>query len=407
MKYRLFLSTKKTNPQGYAPIYFRIFLNGKEVDKSTGCYIQPSEFERKTKRVFGNTHQVLEINSKLNKICHLLDELSKQQLTFSASFKRIERVFNEAGTKCGGFNFVDVFKEYLTFTKTKVDSGFDDAIKLQTYRKQEFMFENIKSFLEYINLLEIESFQVDQALMNQFMYWSRQVNKHSVAHSNKQIRLIKAVIKFGVENGYCKSSNIFGVKLKNEVKPIVYLNQGQLTQLEKINLCGHKLEKIKDVFLFQCYTGFSYIDLEHYSKDWITADLKGNLFIRYYRGKNEKLCLVPLQQEAKQILDKYNHCLPVISNQKYNQNLKLLGTLLNFDIELTTHIGRKTCGSILLNKGVSIFTVKTILGHSSVKTTETHYAELNESGILGDMQQASNIHLADNLEDKSQLKMFA
>lgn len=406
MKYRIFLSTKKTNPQGYAPLYFRIFLNNKEIDKSTGNYILPIEFERQTKRVIGTSPQAQAINARLNKLCHYLDELAGQNIGLIAAQKSIDKIFNQVDAKSAGFNFVDVFREYLSFIKARVNSGFEDAIKETTYKKNEFMFNNIKSFLEYANRKGIECHLVDQSLMVSFMQWSRVIKKHKTAHVNKQIRLIKSVIKFGSEQGYSKTSNIFGIKLKNEIKPIIYLNQEQLESLEKINLCGHKLERIKDLFLLQCYTGLSYVDLVSYSKDWVTSDLKGNLFIRYFRGKNDKLCIVPLQTEASMILKKYDHKLPVLSNQKYNANLKLLGTLLNYDFDLTTHVGRKTCGSILLNSGVSIFTVKTILGHSSVKTTESHYAELNESGILTDLQNASNINLANTRTGYNQIKMF-
>lgn len=394
MKHRIFLSTKKTTNLGKAPIYFRILLDDNQViDKSTSIYVLPAEFERSTKRIIGNHVQANQINSKLNMLSYQLDELAKQNLSKSVATKKIDLIFSGDTKNALKFTFLMVFTEFLKNLKQRIDNGFDDTIKIETFRKNEFIFNNIKSYLLETNNQDLYCHQIDQDFAKGFMNWSRHIKKHSIAHINKQIRLIKCVIRYGVDYGYSSVSNILSIRLKNETKPILFLSNKQFTDLQKLNLGGSKLERIKDLFLLQCYTGLSYMDLDNLSLNSITQDQDGNLFLNYLRGKNGKLAIVPLTTEAFEILNKYKFNLPVLSNQKYNQNLKLIGLMLDLPFELTTHIGRKTCGSYLVNSGVNIFTVKTILGHSSVKTTESHYASMNHAGIGAELK-SNKINLA-------------
>lgn len=76
--------------------------------------------------------------------------------------------------------------------------------------------------------------------------------------------------------------------------------------------------------------------------------------------------------------------MPAISNQKYNSYLKEVGEILGFKTKITTHIGRKTFGTIALNDGYSIESVSKMLGHSNIKTTQAHYAVVLKKRIVGD-----------------------
>lgn len=404
--YNIYLSTKRANDEGLAPIYIRFKMLGKEFEKSTGLRVLPNHFDRTRKRIIGSNRNVQLVNEKLNTICVHLDELAKEEQTYNAYKKNIDRICKFSGdNKSITFSSLKVL--YLESLKERINNNLADSILEISYKKNQFLAKTINNYLVENKKLLLPCLAMDKHEIKCLMDWAMGVKNYSKSHTNRLVKFVKSIINFGSNEGYCIKTNAMCVKLKHEVKKIVYLKNDELEKLAKFNFCGHKLERIRDLFLIQCLTGLSYIDLDNFSKDWIYTDIKGNLFLKYYRGKNGKLCIVPVQYEAEKIFRKYKYKLPKISNQKYNQNLKLLGILLNFDFELTTHVGRKTCGSVLLNSGVSIFTVKTILGHSSVKTTETHYAELNESGILGDIQQASNIQLANNLIDHSQLKMFA
>ncbi len=406
LTYNLLLSSKRINENGQAPIYVRFCLFKKMFDRSTGIFIEPNQFERNTKRVMGKTKAADNANNKLNIICFELNQLTKRTLSKGAYLLAIKKIIDSANDHQMLDNMITVTHYYMQHLSRKIGSGLSDEIKPVSYKKNEFLSKCIINYIKESHLEETAASQFDQEEVRKFMTWCKEVKTFSLGHTNKLTKFIKSVLRYGSIEGYCAQTTALTVRLKNEVKPIVYLKQDQLSSIKKLNLCGHKLERTRDLFLFQCYTGFSYVDLGQFKKEWITGDLFGNLFIKYMRGKNGKLAIVPVQHEALELLKKYDYKLPVISNQKYNANLKLLGLLANFDFILTTHVGRKTCGSNLLNKGVGIYTVKTILGHSSVKTTEAHYAELNESGIITDMRQASGITLAKATVYSNQVEMF-
>jgi integrase len=105
------------------------------------------------------------------------------------------------------------------------------------------------------------------------------------------------------------------------------------------------------------------------------------------RAKTDVQFVIPVLPVAKQILERYNYQLPVISNQKYNQWLKLLGELINKPT-LTSHIARHSFATLLLNSGVDMKTISRTLGHSSMKVTEKIYATMNSQTVVDNIRKA-------------------
>jgi len=157
---------------------------------------------------------------------------------------------------------------------------------------------------------------------------------------------------------------------------------------------NEKLSTVRDVFVFQCYTGLAYIDVFQLKKSDITKDEEGNLWIRTNRQKTDANITIPLLPKAIEIMEKHKDhpacigkdvVLPVRSNQKMNEYLKEIASLCEIS-ELNTHKARRTFGStVTLGNGVPIHVVKEMLGHHSVKQTE-EYALTEEESIKTEMQ---------------------
>ena len=141
------------------------------------------------------------------------------------------------------------------------------------------------------------------------------------------------------------------------------------------------LEKVKDVFLFQTYTCLSYTDLKNFNTKNI-QEVNGMKVYTGSRNKTNKPFTVPLLPVALSILDKYNYKLPVISNVKYNEYLKIVAQAANIDKPLSSHWARHTGATLLLNKGIPMQIVSKICGHSSIKITEQIYAKLLDETIV-------------------------
>jgi site-specific recombinase XerD len=151
-----------------------------------------------------------------------------------------------------------------------------------------------------------------------------------------------------------------------------------------------RLEKVRDVFLFCCFTGLSYIDVKNLAAENIRTLFDGKLWITGKRGKTDESYNVPLLEIPKTILEKYRNTLPddrllpVINNQNTNAYLKEIGELCGIKKKLTFHLSRHTFATLTLSKGVSMESVSKMLGHANIKTTQI-YARITGEKIGNDM----------------------
>lgn len=154
-----------------------------------------------------------------------------------------------------------------------------------------------------------------------------------------------------------------------------YLTPEEFAQFRKAVMPTDRLEKVHDLFIFQCYTCLSYTDLRAFDAKKI-QEKDGKRFYFGLRGKTKIDFTIPILKEAQAILDKYKGKLPIISNVKYNKYIKEVVALAGIDKPVTTHWARHTGATLLLNAGVPMQTVSKVCGHSSIKMTEKIYAKL-------------------------------
>src|SRR6185437_3447713 len=155
-----------------------------------------------------------------------------------------------------------------------------------------------------------------------------------------------------------------------------------------------RLSQVRDIFLFSCFTGLAYADLQKLRRSEISTGIDGGKWIFTRRQKTDTASRIPLLPTAQQILEKYldhplcrnDKVLPILSNQKMNQYLKEIADVCHIDKYLTFHIARHTFATtITLSNGVPIETVSKMLGHRNLKTTQ-HYAKILDRKVSNDMQ---------------------
>lgn len=160
-----------------------------------------------------------------------------------------------------------------------------------------------------------------------------------------------------------------------------YLSYDEFIKVRDAKMPTQSIEKMRDLFVFQCLTGLAYADLAAFDASSIT-DNNGISFVSGNRLKTGMSYCTVLLPDALAILKKYNGVLPIVSNVQYNLRLKIVADAAGIDKPIASHWGRRTCGMILLNKGVSIETVAKVLGHSSIRITESVYAKLLDETIV-------------------------
>jgi len=175
-----------------------------------------------------------------------------------------------------------------------------------------------------------------------------------------------------------------------------FLTLEELRKIQNKKIQILRLELVRDIFVFACYTGLSYADIPKLNASHIQTGNDGNVWIIIDRSKTESRCRIPLLPIANDILKRYenhpvvvtaNRLLPVYCNQKMNSYLKEIASICEIQKNITMHVARHTFAtSVTLSNGVPIETVSKMLGHSSLKTTQI-YAKIVDSKISTDMNQ--------------------
>lgn len=221
----------------------------------------------------------------------------------------------------------------------------------------------------------------------------------------KYIRNFRKIVNIAVANDWLQKDPFinYNVKLKEVIREPLTKEELQILETKELPIA--RLEEIRDVFVFCCYTGLSYVDVERLTKDDLQNGIDGNKWIFTYREKTKTKTNIPLLPKAKEIIKKYEHnieckitgrLLPVKSNQKTNAYLKEIAVICGIEKNLTFHMARHTFATtVTLTNNVPIETVSKILGHKNIRTTQI-YAKIVDSKVSKDMNT-----LMDILEKKS------
>ncbi len=199
---------------------------------------------------------------------------------------------------------------------------------------------------------------------------------------NKEIQRLKKLIKVAVAEGYLDKDPFLLYRSRGVNKEIVFLSVDELKQLETYEFSQPRLQQVKDWFIFSCYAGLAYNELNRLSKKHIIKGFDGKLWIEMIREKTQKNISVPLLPKGNQLIDKYadfnsEEVFNVCSNQRYNSYLKEIASILGINKRLTTHTARKTFAStVLLYNDVPMEIVSESLVHSSISITEDSYGKV-------------------------------
>lgn len=174
-----------------------------------------------------------------------------------------------------------------------------------------------------------------------------------------------------------------------------FLTQVEIDTIYKKEFKIKRLEQVRDVFIFCCYTGLAYIDVKKLSENNILKDMDGDSWIKINRKKTNTISKIPILPIAQEILDKYKDdpiglnsgkLLPVLSNQKMNAYLKEIGDVGGVKTQLNSHLARHSFAKIALVNGLPVETLSKVMGHKSLNMT-LHYAKLIDSKMSSDVKK--------------------
>ena len=239
-------------------------------------------------------------------------------------------------------------------------------------RLEEFGRFVVFADLSYERLLEFDAYLRKSIQSSPTLY-----KRHS---------LFKGYINEAMKRGLCKSNPYDFFKMqKGKSKDPVFLTSEEVERIKSLKADIDKIDKARDLFIFQCYTGMAYIDMQNFARSDIQT-VEGREVIRSNREKTDESFVLLFLPEAKAVAEKYDYDFPKISNQKYNDFLKLVAASAGVTKNLTSHVARHTFATYLINKGIPIESVSRALGHATIRQTQ-HYARMLGKKVIDDMSR--------------------
>ena len=220
------------------------------------------------------------------------------------------------------------------------------------------------------------------------MYFDEYLRKKGIRQTTifSYHRLLHTYINDAIRHAFISYDPYISLSYKRgESKNGRFLTEEEFKVIRDVELPNKSLRNIRNLFVIQCLTGLSYSDIMSFDFSTVKVDEKGNYYINEKRNKTGVEYCTVLMPDVMKIVNSYNGKLPRYSNQQYNQRLKLVAHYAGIDKEIASHWGRRTCGMLLLNKGVSMEIVSKVLGHSSIRTTEAVYAKILPKTVVSEI----------------------
>jgi integrase len=208
------------------------------------------------------------------------------------------------------------------------------------------------------------------------------------------IKKLKKIVRQCVANDWLDKDPFMSYKIKLRDTHRQFLTLDELQIVENKDFSTDRLNHVRDIFIFSCYTGLAFSDVEKLTSLDIVIGIDGEKWIYTTRTKTDTDSKIPLLPEAQRLIEKYsdktrqninNRLFPLMSNQKMNAYLKEIAGCSGINKDLTFHCARHTFATtVTLTNGVPIETVSKMLGHKSIRTTQ-QYAKIVDRKVSNDM----------------------
>jgi site-specific recombinase XerD len=382
-----FVKKSKIKANGTAPIYLRITIDGKPKEIASKRYIQPVKWDNKLQKVSGSSDEVKSLNLYLKtleqQVCDAHHTLMKDKTITTASSLKTKL----QGTEQRARMLVPIFQEHNDKVETLVGQEFAPGT-LERYKT------SLKHTIEFIqwkySVSDIDIKDIDHAFITEYEFFLRSVRKCANNTAVKYIKNFKKIIKLCISNGWLDKDPFVNYKAKIREVEREFLSQEEIQTIYEKVFVTERLNQVKDIFVFACFTGLAYIDVKQLTQSNISIGIDGGKWIFTHRQKTETASRIPLLPIPTELIQKYsehpqcineNKLLPVLSNQKMNSYLKEIADVCDIQKDLTFHISRHTFATtVTLTNGVPIETVSKILGHTNIKTTQ-HYAKILDKKV--------------------------
>ena len=391
-RFSLFFYLKKQNnsKRDFA-VYLRLVVDTKRTEICTKRKWEPSRWDNATGRAKGTKEDAKIMNAFLDLIQAKVYE-AHHEIIASGKTVSSELIKNKiAGIGDKQYNLLEVVEQHNKEILQLIGKGYCKG----TWTKYNTTLTHLRNFIHWkYKLSDINIKDIKYSFVTDFEFYLKSEKNIDTNTNGKYIKNLKKIIHECQAKGWLEKDPFIGFKVKHKDAEIPHLSDAELKILEEKEFEIDRLEHVKDIFLFSCYTGFAYADAAKLTPTNIEIGIDGKKWISKNREKTNVSSRIPLLPQALAIIEKYKDhpkvsnsgkLLPVLSNQKVNSYLKEIADSCGFQKNITFHVARHTFATtVTLSNGVPIDSVSKMLGHKKITTTQI-YAKILDNKVSADM----------------------
>lgn len=393
---KIYLREDRVNSKGQNPIYARI-LADKKIEFSTTLHAYLKDWNPKTERFHLKALDAGTSNAFLDALCSkVLDLFTKMFMNGEVVNAEIlkERLFGKVEKKITLMELVGEFNANME-SKVGKDISAGSYKNYKTTKKflEEFIYKKYKR-------RDIDIADVKYAFCEHYTHFLTHEKTCNNNGAVKHIQRLKTILNYGCKMDYIPSNPIMSFTLRYQPFYQIKLNWEEIQKLRELEIHHQTMREVLHVFLFQCFTGIAYADAKSITPNHISLGIDGHIWLVMERAKTGIRFTVPILNPLKEIISLYikpetprdKPFLPVISNQKMNDYLKIISEMAKIHKPLTTHVARHTFATtVTLQMGVPLETVSKMLGHSKLSTTQI-YSVVTELKISKEMERLRTLN---------------
>ena len=386
-KVLFFLKRDKQKKDGSVPVYCRITIDGKEARFGMKKDIDPKLWNIKEGKATGKSAESSEVNVLLEKTKAGIHKIYRdvQERENAVSAEKVKNIF--LGIDSKQYMLMKAFDEHV---EEKFNLIGKRIVKSTYYRYYYLRIRLSEFLLEKYHLSDIPLRDINYQFIRDFEMHLLIVRGNKQSTIAQNLILLKLVLELAYKNGWIFKNPFINYKIEDEKSERGYLTQREVEILMNWKL-DKRLERTRDVFIFCCFTGLSYIDVFKLTREQIQLSIDGQQWIMGKLEKTDIDYFIPMMEIPKKILEKYKShifkdgkLLPVKVSLTVNRHLKEIAEICGIKKHLTFHLSRHTFATLTMSKGVSLESVSKMLGHKNIQTTQI-YAKMTTEKVGRDM----------------------
>jgi len=389
-----FYLKKSVSRNGLSPVMGRITIGKGMAQFSCKLEADSALWDTRAGRMNGKSHHARLVNSKIDKINVAVNTGYKEILSMrgKATANEVKNVFQ--GIASTQETLLKVFREHNAEYEKRIGINIAQTT-FWNYRKGYIHLERFINHKYHVS--DVSFRQLDYSFIENYDYYLRidcRMMPNTVLH---KMVCLKKMVRIAINSGIINHDPFTGYAAERPKTNQRYIPVDELNKLIETPVKNSALDITRDMFLFSCYTGLSYIDLYNLTNKQIVKADDDSLWLNIIRQKTGSVSKIPLLDSALQLIEKYrgtgveDKVFPMKACHHMNKQLKKIAEQCGIDRRLTFHMARHTFATeTCLSQGVPIETVSKMMGHNRLSTTQI-YAKVTHDKVNEEMEKLSEI----------------